>query len=113
MMTYDETMAWGTRQYADVLTRLNGEGLPATFIQTGGMCAAIEVQLEAGFTLLLADAEDSLSWERATHEGWWVGMYPPTDEHDGPIAYAQDDSGDTGTLLRLITDVLRRATAQR
>ena len=42
-----------------------------------------DLRLEAGFTLLVTDAEDTLSWERAEHAGWWVGMYAPGDEHDG------------------------------
>lgn len=49
-MSYDETMAWGAAQYADVLAALEAKGLPSTFTQTGGMCAAIEVQLETGHT---------------------------------------------------------------
>ncbi len=75
MMTYAETMAWGAAQYADVLTVLEEKGLPAVFTQTGGMCAAIEIQLETGHTLLVTDAEDSLAWARVKHEGWGVGMY--------------------------------------
>lgn len=70
MMSFDDTMAWGADQYRDILTLLEAEGLPASFTQTGGMCAAIEVQLETGQTLLITDAEDTLSWARTEHEGW-------------------------------------------
>ncbi len=38
---------WGTARYADVIDALNGMGLPTVFTQTGGMCAALEVSLEA------------------------------------------------------------------
>jgi hypothetical protein len=114
-MTYKETMEWGAHQYADVIVRLKAERLHlAEFIQTGGMCAAIEVQLEAGYTLLITDAEDTLSWAREEQAGWWVGMYAPAEDRDGPMAWAQDDSNDLDTLIRLVTDVLREgATVAR
>ncbi len=54
----------GARQCADVLDTLGEHGLPAEFTQTGGMCAVLEVQLENGHTLLIADADDYLSWAR-------------------------------------------------
>jgi hypothetical protein len=57
MMSYDETMRWGEAQYADVLQELQAAGFPAVFTQTGGMCAAIEVPLEAGHRLLITDAD--------------------------------------------------------
>lgn len=87
MMTYDETMAWGARQYTDVLATLREHGLPAEFTQTGGMCAALEVQLENGNTLLITDADDYLSWARAEHAGWGVGLYRPGEHTDGPLAW--------------------------
>lgn len=108
MMTYEETMAWGAGQYSDVLVRLGGEGLPGNFIQTGGMCAAIEVSLETGRTLLITDAEDSLAWARAEHAGWAVGLYEPGEHCDGPLTYAQVDGSDTTSLLDLIRDVMFR-----
>ena len=113
-MTYDETMAWGAAQYNDVTARLGTRGLPAAFVQTGGMCAAIEVQLESGYTLLITDAEDSLSWDRPDQVGWWVGMYAPPDEWDGPLAYAQNDNTqDVDVLLTLVDDVLREGVNAR
>lgn len=58
-MSYEETMAYGAAQYADVLQLLGRSGLRAEFIQTGGMMnAAIIVPLEAGHYLLIADRED-------------------------------------------------------
>lgn len=115
MMSYDETLAWGAAQYRDVLDRLDEEGLPATFTQTGGMCAGIEVQLETGHTLLITDAEDSLSWARVEHAGWGVGLYEPGEHSDGPLAFGQVDGGDVEALLPLLADVMfrRNGTAAR
>lgn len=106
MQTYEETMAFGHAQYADVLDRLHDAGLPAVFTQTGGMCAAIEVQLETGRTLLITDAEDSLAWYRDEHRGWGVGLYAPGDHHDGAIAFSETDDGTADALLTTIRSVL-------
>lgn len=114
-MSYAETMAWGADQYRDVLNRLEAEGLPAMFTQTGGMCAAIEVQLETGHTLLITDAEDSLAWARAEHEGWGVGMYAAGEDSDGAIAFGAVADGNVSALLPLLGDVMfrRNGTDQR
>ncbi len=88
MLDYDSTMRAGAARYQDVLDALRVAGLPATFTQTGGMCAALEVMLDSGHTLLITDAEDTLAWERDEHHGWGVGLYPPGSEHDdGPLAF--------------------------
>ena len=108
MMSYDDTMAWGADQYRDVLTLLEAEGLPAHFTQTGGMCAAIEVQLETGQTLLITDAEDTLSWARVEHAGWGVGLYDAGEHADGPVAFGQTEASDPESLLRLAVDVMFR-----
>lgn len=105
-MSYDDTMAWGAEQYRDVLTLLEEEGLPAAFTQTGGMCAAIEVQLETGHTLLITDADDTLSWARAEHVGWGVGLYERDNDGNLPIAFAQTDASDLDSLLKLVGDVI-------
>ena len=65
----DEAMAVGTARYADIIAALEAAGLPTAFTQTGGMCAALEVTLEAGQHLLITDAEDSLSWDRGEQRG--------------------------------------------
>ncbi len=39
MLSYDSTMQVGAARYQDVLDALRGSGWPATFTQTGGMCA--------------------------------------------------------------------------
>lgn len=110
-MSYEETMAWGADQYRDVIDTLNAEGLPATFIQTGGMNAGIEVQLKTGDTLLITDGEDSLAWVRADHEGWWVGLTQAGDHTDGPLRYGQVADGGVSALLALVREVLFNASS--
>jgi hypothetical protein len=110
MMTYDETMDYGAGQYSDVIDALGDVGLPAMFAQTGGMNAALIVTLEAGYWLLITDAEDSLSWERDTHEGWYVGLYPPGEGGQQPIRYEETEASDLASLLRLLDAVLKTPT---
>ncbi|GAA2734099.1 hypothetical protein [Actinocorallia aurantiaca] len=105
---YAETMAAGAREYADVIERLGELGLPASFTQTGGMCAAIEVTLEAGAYLLITDAEDTLSWSRAEHEGWAVGLYLDDRMSDGGVErFAATEESDIDALTNLVIEVLR------
>lgn len=56
-------------------------------------------QLETGHTLLVTDAEDALSWERAEHAGWGVGLYEHGEHTDGATAYGQVDDGGSAALL--------------
>jgi hypothetical protein len=106
-MNYDDTMRYGEAQYADVIEALRCAGWQAFFTQTGGMCAAIEVRLEAGASVLVTDADDTLAWERSEHRGWGVGLYPPDNEYDTQaLAYNQTENGDVATLLPLIEAVL-------
>lgn len=105
--TYAEAMAYGTAQYADVIAHLNDAGLPTTFTQTGGMCAALEVTLDGGQTLLITDAHDSLSWDRQAHHGWSVGRYPHGSEYDDTtLALESTDDGSLPALLPLVRTVL-------
>jgi hypothetical protein len=108
-LTYEQTMAWGAQQWSDVTDRIRSAGLGrAEFTQTGGMCAAIVAGLEDGYYLLVTDAEDTLSWDRASHQGWYVGLYPPENEVSSePITYLEDPDGSTDKLLELIRTVLR------
>lgn len=54
------TRRWrGASRYVDVIEALNTAGLPTVFTQSGGMCAALAVQLETGRHLLITDAEDT------------------------------------------------------
>jgi hypothetical protein len=104
--SYQDTMRHGAAQYADVIRALNEAGLPSEFTQTGGMCAAILVKLEDGRTLLITDAEDTLSWDRQDHDGWGVGLYAQCDSDDLPALYQQTAPSDLGSLLNLIREVL-------
>lgn len=108
MFDYDTTMAIGRSRYQDVLDRLTATGLPAAFTQTGGMCAALEVTLETGHTLLVTDAEDPLSWDREEHTGWGVGLYTPDQaDTDGEcLAFDNTPDGSVTALLPLIQHVL-------
>ena len=53
MISYEETTARGAAQYKDILVHLDVVDLLAVFSQTGGMCAAIQIQLETGRELLI------------------------------------------------------------
>lgn len=112
MLDYDATMAIGQARYQDVLDRLTTTGLPAAFTQTGGMCAALEVTLDSGHTLLVTDAEDSLTWEREEHQGWGVGLYPPDQVNsDGEcLAFGSTGDGSPEALVPLVGAVLRAYT---
>lgn len=108
-MTYEETMAWGAAQYADVTAALTGAGLRAEFVQTGGMCPAIIVPLDAGHYLLLVDRDDVLSWRRDDHVGWWVGLSEPDERRtvDGPLRWLESDDGSPEEAVRLARAVIR------
>ena len=114
MRDIQAAMVLGTERYSDVIDALTAQGLPTFFTQTGGMCAALEVTLETGRYLLVTDAGDSLSWNRAEQAGWGVGLYRPGSEgDDGPERFAEDeDSTSTETLLRLVREVLNPADRQ-
>lgn len=104
---YEATMMAGAAQYQDVIDALNEAGLPTSFIETGGMNAALEVQLEAGETLLITDAEDAPPWDRADQEGRSVGRYVREGEYDdGPIAFATAPNTQLAALERLLHSVL-------
>ncbi len=108
MLSYEETMRRGEAEYADALAALRGEGFPAKFAQTGGMNAALESVLEGGGRLLVTDADDSLAWSRAAHQGWAVGVYPSGEGAD-PLAFAVEAGSDVAALLRLVAEVFGAA----
>lgn len=115
MLSYETTMAIGRAHYQDVLDALAAAGLSAIFTQTGGMCAALEVLLEGGQTLLVTDAEDSLAWDRSVHCGWGVGLYPPDHADTGGtcLAFRSSPDGSPGSLLPLVYAVLADACRAR
>jgi hypothetical protein len=112
VLTYEETMAVGRSQYQDVLDALAADGLPAEFTQTGGMNAALQVSLDGGWSLLVTDAEDSLSWARAEQQGWGVGLYAPEHAFDGECrAWATTPDSSLPALRAVIEEVLRSAVS--
>lgn len=108
MTCYEQALAVGRTRYRDALDGLADAGLSATFTQTGGMNAALQVQLETGHALLVTDAEDPLSWDRAEHRGWGVGLYPPdAPGADGEcLAFDRTDDGSVEALVPLAHRVL-------
>lgn len=115
MLSYEATLTVGASRYRDILEVLRGAGLDATFIQTGGMNAALEVLLEGGSTLLVTDAEDSLAWDREEHQGWGVGLYPPDRaNNDGQcLAFESTDDGSPAALVPLARAVLAGYVRER
>jgi len=110
VLTYEQTMAVGRAQYQDVIDALSADGLPTSFTQTGGMNAALEVALDGGWSLLVTDAEDSLSWARADQQGWGVGLYGPEHAFDGECrAWATTGDSSLPALRAVIQEVLRSA----
>lgn len=81
------------------------------------LCAALEVVLDGGHTLLVTDSEDTLSWVRDQHDGWGVGLYPPDASDTGGecLVFDSTTDGSPAALPPLIGDVLdqylRRRTA--
>lgn len=112
MYDYDKVMRLGAGEYVDVLDALRGLGLPAEFVQTGGMNAAIEAVLEGGRRLLVADDEDPLAWTRADHRGWSVGLYPAGEGAD-PLSFDTTANGNVEALVVLVDRVMRAADDRR
>lgn len=119
MLDYDTTMSIGRTAYQDVLDQLQDAGFGAAFTQTGGMNAALEVMLDGGYTLLITDGEDSLSWDRQEHRGWGVGLYPPDQANTGGecMAFCSTSDGSVPALLvladQVLRDYVRRPDAER
>lgn len=113
VLSFDETMVRGQAQYQDVIDELTRAGLPATFTQTGGMNAALEVFLDGGYSLLITDAEDSLAWARYEHSGWTVSLYAPEEAYDGScVMFGTTENGGAAVLRPLIEEVLRAAVGR-
>jgi hypothetical protein len=109
-MSYEETMRRGAQQYRDVLDALAAVGLEGQFVQTGGMCAAIEIMLDGGYYLLLTDEADTLARDRTEHAGWQVRLYGPEGREavDGPLEHASDPDGSAASAIFLSQTVLQR-----
>lgn len=114
MLSYEATMRIGRNRYQDVLDLLAGAGLSASFTQTGGMCAALEITLTgtlSAYELLVCDEDDTLSWDRAEHRGWSVGLYPTDHANEGGecLAFDSTPDGSPAALLPLVHRVLAGA----
>lgn len=114
MLDYGETMMGGQARYQDVLDDLAAAGLPASFTQTGGMCAALEVTLDSGHTLLITDQNDTLAWDREEHRGWAVGLYPPDRAgSDGECLVFDSAADGSPPALRPLIDTVLTAYLER
>lgn len=52
--------------------------------------------------MLVTDSEDSLTWERSKHDGWYVGLYAPEDVSPAPVRWLESEESSPEELLRLI-----------
>ena len=110
MLSYEETMEVGRAESADVIQELTANGLPTEFTQTGGMNAALEVRLDGGYSILVTEADDSLSWSRAEHRDWGAALYPPSEQYDGEcLAGAPSGDGSVAGLRALVQELLTEA----
>lgn len=104
---FNAEMRRGHEEYSDIIEQLCSYGLPTFFTQTGGMHAALEVQLETGDHLLITDSCDGLPWDRAAQQGWGVGLYRRDQDDSGPEAFTSSSSTDFDTLLQLVREALQ------
>jgi hypothetical protein len=111
MQTFEETMRRGAFEYAATLAALEDIGVNARFTQTGGMNAAIVAYLDGGAYMLVTDAEDALSWERADKDGWAVSVYASDEDRDLLAEASTDDTTDAALVL-LVRQVLRAAAGR-
>ena len=113
MLSYDDTMQIGATRYSDALAALDAAGLPGQFTQTGGMNAALLVHLDGGRVLLITDADDALSWDRADQQGWGVGLYRDETLDGGAEEFDTCDETDPRSLVTLAHRVLARFARSR
>jgi hypothetical protein len=92
-------MRIGAGRYQDVLAALAAAGLTGRFTQTGGMNAALKVTLEGGRVLLITDADEALSWDRAEQHGWGVGLYADEELSGGAQFYGSCHGPRSGPRL--------------
>lgn len=105
---YGRAMSHGEQQYADVTAAITARfNAPAEFTQTGGMCGALHVALEAGHYLLLTDEEDTLPFDRAEHVGWCVGLYDSSTDDTVGLRWLMSRDGSVEAALELIDRLLK------
>ncbi|MFD9680558.1 hypothetical protein ACFWAD_11825 [Rhodococcus sp. NPDC059969] len=98
---YGQSIEYGTLQYLDVLDLLSSNGYRATFTQTGGMSAAIELAIDENKFALITDADGPLAWERADHQGWAVGVYEYQDTSDA-VTYESTTNSNVEALMGIL-----------
>jgi hypothetical protein len=102
--SYARAMHAGAAEWADVVDALKRRGHDGYFTQTGGMCAAIQVDFATGY-LLITDQEADLAWHRADHAGWLVGLYVDPGSTEA-ARYVESVQGDTAILMHLVEEAL-------
>ncbi|GAA4807983.1 hypothetical protein GCM10023200_52070 [Actinomycetospora chlora] len=113
MMDVREAMQVGEASYATQLGELRRAGFAASFTQTGGMCAALEIVLERGY-LLVTNSEDELPWSPEELRGWGVGYYECEDVSEGPVVFVETPRTDARALVASVVACLReRADVSR
>ncbi|QOW01677.1 hypothetical protein [Rhodococcus pyridinivorans] len=103
MAKYKEVLEYGTKQYADVFSLLAANGFQASFTQTGGMCAAIELCIDEERFALITEDDGPLEWERFEHHGWAVGVYNKADTSDAVILETVPDASPTALVTLLVS----------
>ncbi|OFV75138.1 hypothetical protein [Rhodococcus erythropolis] len=98
---YGQSIEYGTLQYLDVLDLLSSIGYRATFTQTGGMSAAIELAIDENKFALITDADGPLAWEREDHHGWAVGVYEYQDTSDA-VTYESTTNSSVEALMGIL-----------
>lgn len=98
---YGQSIEFGTLQYLDVLDLLSSTGYRATFTQTGGMSAAIELAIDENKFALITDADGPLAWEREDHHGCAVGVYEYQDT-SGAVAYESTTNSSVEALMGIL-----------
>lgn len=114
---YTDAMERASEIWSDVIGALVAAGfVDAEVIQTGGMCLAISVPLpgvERTAYALITDYEEILPWDRSTHEGYTVCVYPGecgddiTDEFD--TVYVEQNTDPAPMIAALLAYVQRTA----
>ncbi|MDL9944589.1 hypothetical protein QSJ19_03110 [Gordonia sp. ABSL11-1] len=105
---YDRALAEGAEEYRDVIDILGLAGIDLKFTQTGGMCAALEAEIDDGqYSLLITDADEPLAWYRTEKRGWGVGVYETEDASEA-VWFETTENSDIESLIVLVDRALRR-----
>jgi hypothetical protein len=110
---YAQDMAAAAVMYADAVSLAATITGGAFITQLGGMCLAIECQLEGGW-LWITDENDNLPWNREEHHtGWAVGIYAgdqATQDQDEPVVFLTTADATLAGLSAVLTRALGQFT---